>query len=259
MYKVLLVERQNICRALRELVDWETLGFDSITCCESFSEALDQAVAQEPQVALIGLTLGDRMGYELAGRFREAGLKTVCCILTTHFDVHDARRAMRAGCRDFLRLPPEARQLREFLEWVLTTELRGASAGEAVEGGGTDPVLGVEPTSFSKVTFRILQAVRRDYWHSLSLTAIAQRNRMSSKYMGRVFLKETGMRFTDYLLAYRMLEAKRLILTTPEKISVVAGMVGYSQLNNFYTHFHQYFGVSPSSLRNAPQNEESIV
>jgi YesN/AraC family two-component response regulator len=122
-----------------------------------------------------------------------------------------------------------------------------------------DPVLHVDPEELSRITLKILQAVRKDYWHSLSLTAIAKQHKMSGKYMGRVFLKDTGMRFTDYLLAFRMQEARRLILTTGEKISVVAGMVGYSQLNNFYTHFHQYYGISPSSLRNAPQNEEMTL
>ena len=257
MYKVLLVDHQHICRTLRDLVDWEALGFTSVTAVESFPDALDKAMSLEPHVALIGRTLGDRMGYELADRFREMGLKTVCCILTTHFDVHDARRAMRAGCRDFLRWPAESLALKEFLEWAVSTELQGSARNRREVA--KDPVLQTDPEQLSKITLKILQAVRRDYWHSLSLTSIAKQNKMSSKYMGRVFLRETGMRFTDYLLAYRMLEAKRLILTTGEKISVVAGMVGYSQLNNFYTHFHQYFGVSPSSLRNASQNEESIV
>ena len=30
---------------------------------------------------------------------------------------------------------------------------------------------------------------------------------------------------------------------------MIAGLVGYSQLNNFYIHFRNYFGVSPSSMR----------
>ena len=42
----------------------------------------------------------------------------------------------------------------------------------------------------------------------------------------------------------------KLIVGTQEKISVIAGMVGYVQLNNFYIHFRNYFGVSPSALRN---------
>lgn len=257
MYKVLLVDHQHICRTLEDLVDWEALGFTRVASAENFLDALDKAMSLEPHVALIGRTLGGRMGYELADRFREMGLKTVCCIITTHFDVHDARRAMRAGCRDFLRWPTEPMALKEFLEWTIAAELRGAAGSRRV--GAEDPVLQTDPEQLSKITLKILNAVRRDYSHSLSLTSIAKQNKMSSKYMGRVFLRETGMRFTDYLLAYRMLEAKRLILTTGEKISVVAGMVGYSQLNNFYTHFHQYFGVSPSSMRNAGQNEVSIV
>mgnify|MGYP002514824655 FL=1 len=258
MYKALLVEQQHICRTMEDLVDWEALGFDSVICAESFPEALDKAVSLEPQIAIIGMTLGDRMGYELAERFREMGLKTVCCLLTAHFDLHDARRAMRSGCRDFLRWPLEALKLKEFLDWAVATELQGPM-GKNRRKEEKDLVLDVDPANFSKVTHKILQAVRKDYWHSLSLTSIAKQQKMSSKYMGRVFLKETGMRFTDYLLAYRMLEAKRMILTSGEKISVVAASVGYTQLNNFYTHFHQYFGVSPSLLRNAHVNEESIV
>ena len=80
---------------------------------------------------------------------------------------------------------------------------------------------------------------------------------MSSKYIGRVFLRDTGLRFTEYLMAYRMLEARRLIVGTQEKISVIAGMVGYTQLNNFYIHFKNYFNASPSSLRHFDTEESS--
>jgi AraC-like DNA-binding protein len=65
------------------------------------------------------------------------------------------------------------------------------------------------------------------------------------------------MKYSDYLMAYRMLEAKRLIINTREKISVIAGMVGYTQLNNFYTQFRNYFGVSPSSLRQYDDVQEA--
>lgn len=65
------------------------------------------------------------------------------------------------------------------------------------------------------------------------------------------------MKYSEYLMAYRLLEAKRLIINTREKISVIAGMVGYSQLNNFYTQFRNYFGVSPSSLRHYDEIHEA--
>jgi AraC-like DNA-binding protein len=113
-----------------------------------------------------------------------------------------------------------------------------------------DPVLHVPYSSLSKITNKIILIVRTDCRQSLTLTGIAERMHMSSKYIGRIFLKDTGIKFSEYLMAYRMLEARRLIINTQEKISVIAGMVGYAQLNNFYIHFRSYFGVSPSALRN---------
>ncbi len=83
-----------------------------------------------------------------------------------------------------------------------------------------------------------------DYSHFSKIT------NMSSKYIGRIFLKDTGIKFSEYLTAYRMIQARRLIENTQEKISVIANMVGYSQLNNFYVHFKNYYNISPSTLRN---------
>ena len=119
-------------------------------------------------------------------------------------------------------------------------------------------MLGVPYSSFGKLTNKILLAARTDFRESPTLTSIAQDLEMSSKYIGRVFLRETGLRFTEYLTAYRMTEARRLIVNTGEKVSVIAGMVGYPQLNNFYTHFRQYFGVSPSAMRGAHRKEANV-
>ena len=60
------------------------------------------------------------------------------------------------------------------------------------------------------------------------MTNIAEIFNMSSKYIGRIFLKDTGIKFSEYLTAYRMIQARRLIENTQEKISVIANMVGYS-------------------------------
>ena len=43
--------------------------------------------------------------------------------------------------------------------------------------------------------------------------------------------------------------AKEKLETTTDKTYNIAREVGYSNINYFYTHFHTYFGVSPSDLR----------
>lgn len=66
------------------------------------------------------------------------------------------------------------------------------------------------------------------------------------------------MKFSEYLMAYRLIMAKHMIQNSTEKISYIAHNVGYSNLNYFYSHFRDYFGVSPSELRamSAEESEE---
>ena len=255
MYRALIVDKPQVCREILGMVDWNALGFGSVLTAHSLPEAVEQASAQQPHVALVGMDLGEKMGFEFVSLLRELGLPTVCCLLTNHPGTHDLRRAMRSGCRDVLRRPPDPLSLKEFLEWAVVEELHSTPDSGGVE---RDPVLGVPYSTFGKLTNKILLAVRTDFRDSLTLTAIAQDLEMSSKYMGRVFLRETGLRFTEYLTAYRMIEARRLVVNTGEKVSVIAGMVGYPQLNNFYTHFRQYFGVSPSAMRGTPRKEATL-
>lgn len=256
MYKALIVDKPQVCREILGMADWSALGFDNVLTAHSLPEAVEQASAQQPHVALVGMDLGEKMGFEFVSLLRELGLPTVCCLLANHPGTHDLRRAMRSGCRDVLRRPPDPLSLKEFLEWAVVEEFHGPA--DSGSGDERDPVLGVPYSSFGKLTNKILLAARTDFRESPTLTSIAQDLEMSSKYIGRVFLRETGLRFTEYLTAYRMTEARRLIVNTGEKVSVIAGMVGYPQLNNFYTHFRQYFGVSPSAMRGAHRKEANI-
>lgn len=164
-------------------------------------------------------------------------------------DFQYARKSMRAGVRDYLLKPINTKELRAFLERVIVRDLHGTIPEHPLSQPEMDPVLQVEYSQLSRITAKIILIVKSNYRRSQSLTSIADTLNMSSKYIGRIFLQDTGMKFSEYLTAYRMIQARRLIENTREKISVVANMVGYSQLNNFYVHFKDYYHVSPSALR----------
>ena len=72
---------------------------------------------------------------------------------------------------------------------------------------------------------------------------------MNSSYLGQLFIKETGLKFSEYVMLYRLNMAQEMILYTDEKIAVIAEEVGYSNLNYFYTHFRSYFNMTPSEMR----------
>ena len=247
MYRLLIVDESvNACEQIKQRLDWAAYGFSWIMTATSYMEAVGKAVDFMPHVALVGVHLGDRMGYELVEQLCAMGLQTAFCMMSDVDDPALIRRSMQATAQDFLLKPVRAEELRAFVERVLSSDLHSSLPSAA---GEVDPVLQVEYTQLSKVTNRIILVVKNGFRQTQTLSSIAESFHMSSKYIGRVFLRDTGMKFSEYLMAYRMIEARKLIVSTTEKISNIANMVGYAQLNNFYIHFKNYFGVSPSVMR----------
>lgn len=251
MYRLLIVEKDaDQCEKIKGLIDWSAYNFSALITAQTYGEALTKALDFSPHVALIDIRLGDHWGYELAEQLRSAGLRTVFGMIADSSDGYLMRRAMQATAQDFLLKPLDPGELGAFIERVVVNDLHGTLRSADGDHREMDPVLHMEYSRFSRITNKIIMVVKSDYRQPQTLSAIAQTLDMSGKYIGRVFLKDTGIKFSEYLMAYRMLEARRLIVNTKEKISSIANMVGYAQMNNFYSHFRSYFGVSPSSLRN---------
>lgn len=249
-YRLMIVDPdRGICENIPYLLDWSQYGVSGILTANSYEEAVSRAVDFQPHIALVELELGDRQGYELVRHLRETGLETVFCTMGDKEDFQWVQQSMRAGARDYLLKPLDTSELRSFLERAVVRELGGALPERPAVQTGLDPVLHTEYGKLSRITNKIILIVKSNYRRGLSLTGIAETLNMSSKYIGRVFLQDTGMKFSAYLTAYRMIQARRLIENSQEKISVVASMVGYSQLNNFYVHFKNYFRISPGALR----------
>lgn len=258
MYRLLIADDNADSRErTRTLLDWSAYGISTITTAASYVEAVDKAMDLKPHVAMVSIQLGDHMGYELVEHLHSIGLKTIFCMVADSDSRELIRESMRSGARDYLLRPLETKEVQAFLERAVVNQLNGTLPETGTVKNEVDPVLGVEYSTLSKITNKIILVVRGDYRSTLTLAAIADELNMSSKYIGRIFLKDTGMKFSEYLMSYRMLEAKKLIVNTQEKISVIAYMVGYVQLNNFYTHFKNYFGVSPCALRNYESTPES--
>jgi len=250
MYRLLIVDTPDGCDAVRGLIDWHGVGFTVILTASSCAEAVRAALERRPHVVLIGLDPGPAQGLKLADQLRELGLRPILAFLSGSREPERIIRAMRAGGRDYFLRPVSAEDLEAFALRA-AQELGGVPRPEA----SVDPVLDRPYAEFSRITNRILLQVRTGYHQSLTLSAIAEGMHMSGKYIGRVFLRDTGLRFSEYLMAYRMQEARRLLLSTGEKISVIAGMVGYVQLNSFYIHFRRCYGLSPGTVRERMDRE----
>ena len=74
---------------------------------------------------------------------------------------------------------------------------------------------------------------------------------VSASYLSRLFKKETGISFTEYLVRHRIRKAKKLIKSGNSSFKEVADAVGYHDYVQFSKMFKKYAGVAPSIYRQA--------
>ena len=86
---------------------------------------------------------------------------------------------------------------------------------------------------------------------TLSLQFIAdQIVYLGVKYFGRCFLKETGVKFSEYLLGIRMGKAKQMLRVEDTRVEEIAEQVGLGHdVPYFYQLFKRYTGMTPKEYR----------
>lgn len=108
------------------------------------------------------------------------------------------------------------------------------------------------------------QAVRRiiksatefiatNYPLSISVEDIASAAAVSRTTLFRIFRSELNTTPVDYLISFRLMQAKRLLLETDLSVSAIARSVGYEDSLYFSRAFVKNTGISPTDYRKLQQ------
>ncbi|HHW37644.1 MAG TPA: AraC family transcriptional regulator [Bacillales bacterium] len=91
-----------------------------------------------------------------------------------------------------------------------------------------------------------------NYFHEdLSIKKVANKVHLSHTYFSRLFKKELGVSFVEYVTNIRVKRAKYLLANTNDTIESIATQVGFNTPNYFSSIFKKQTGMSPSEYREA--------
>lgn len=91
--------------------------------------------------------------------------------------------------------------------------------------------------------------IRENYKEDISLSSAADKANISSVYLSRLFKKEEGINFLDYLNQYRIDEAKKMLKDVQYNILDVADESGFNNTRYFSKIFKKNVGITPSEYR----------
>jgi two-component system response regulator YesN len=99
------------------------------------------------------------------------------------------------------------------------------------------------------ISQEIINAIHQEYDKDLSIELFASRLNYHPSYISRVFKKDTGITFTDYLTQYRIELSKKWLKDTNMKISDIAEKLRYSAAPSFNRSFKKSVKITPSQYR----------
>lgn len=98
----------------------------------------------------------------------------------------------------------------------------------------------------------IMQAIRyvsANMDKKIGLEDVAAHLHMNPSYFSRMFKKETGQTFTDYVIRMKMERARELLDTTNYSVGMICDMLGYNNQSYFIKTFKSAVGVTPMEYR----------
>ena len=91
--------------------------------------------------------------------------------------------------------------------------------------------------------------IREHYKEEISLTSAADKVHISPVYLSRLFKKEEGINFLDYLNQYRIDAAKKLLKDVKYNVIEVSEEAGFKNTRYFSKIFKKHVGITPSEYR----------
>lgn len=167
---------------------------------------------------------------------------------------------VRSGCHPVLRLNAAQRERLEGWMRLIEHELQGDGhlRDEAVSALlrlvliELERVSGLAATpdaAGQRLARQVLTYIETHALGSLSLAQVARAVARSTTHVASVVREETGRTVGQWILAYRMAEARRRLRGTDERVDIIGERLGYADVTHFIRLFRRTHGLTPAAWR----------
>ena len=102
---------------------------------------------------------------------------------------------------------------------------------------------------YSKQIVRAIEYIIRHLHSHISLEETADSLKISGAHLSRLFKKETGITFSDYVNKLKIEESTSLLLYTEYSDIEISNMLGFSSQSYFIKIFKKYTGTTPKKYK----------
>lgn len=249
--KVLIVDDERLVRNLLKIcIDWNSIGMEIIGEATSGEEAIELVDKYQPELVFTDICMNNMDGIEFTEYVLKKYPNIKVVVISGYDDFKYAQRSIRAGIKDYILKPINDEVL---LKTVLRMKKEIEEDLEAISAYTITKEQipqNIPRKKNNKLIDDIAEYVKINFGDSeLSLSKVAHVFFVNASYLSRIFKKEMGINFMEYLVEIRIGKAIMLFNDMELKAYEIGEKVGISDSSYFSTCFKKYTGFSISEYR----------
>lgn len=241
--KIMIVDDEpKIRRGMKTLLE-EQDGFEVIGIYDNAMSSLSDLDEKQPNVLITDIKMPEYSGLDLIEKIREKDKNLYIIILSGYGSFKYAQRAIRSGVYRYLTKPTNPRELISVLREI---ELK-------IEGGNRTVSKSEEKESVEVGNLLIRKAldyIELHYAEKIGLKTLSDALYISPNYFSDLFRRHMKVKFSDFLIEYRLKKACILLKKPEYKVSEIAEMVGFRDSTYFSTVFKKTYNLTPLEYKN---------
>lgn len=255
MPAILVIENDDLeMEFIRSIIQQELGRKYALLAARTGAQGLRFARQNHPEIVLMDVLLPDMDGIDVIREMRRFLTDSCISILTACTDFYCAQKAIGLRVFAYLLKPIKPGDLKSSLEQMV---VRTSRQGHAKSGSGMSASLLQAPAEARPPLIEeSLQYIRAHFEEKLSLEDVAKRFYINAQYFSRVFKRETGITFTEYIASLRIQAACNLLTATNYPAYRIANECGFSDPSYFNRVFLRYMEMTPQKYRRLHQERQ---
>lgn len=243
MSVVLIVEDELLeLEFLKSIVAEELLPEDKIITCESGIQAVKLAKQYRPDIIVMDILIPEMDGLQALKEIRKFLPEASVMILSACSDFSYAQTAIRLRVQEYMLKPIKPSVFKQTFHDLLTS-----AAAECQMADDEDIV--EEETNQIYLIEKSLKYIHDNFKQKLPLQLVSSKVFLNPQYFSRIFKKEVGVSYIDYVNKLKIEYACKLLETTSYPAYRISSECGFTDPSYFNRVFVQQMNMTPKAYR----------
>lgn len=246
---VIIDDNRLAVQSILKVTDWKGLGCKVVGTAYDGISGLDLVNREHPDIVVTDIRMPGYDGLNMISQLREMGEETSFIIISGYNEFEYAKRALKLGVSDFLVKPITKEKIEEAITNVIAKLIPGRVSETKEQYEAIIDQVRTNMPSYSSLVRSSIEYIEKNIHKDITLSSVAEHEGVTPNYISRIFKKEIGIGFQNFVTLLKMDRARKLLANPQNKAYEIASMLGYSNYAYFSQVFKKEFGYSPTDER----------